>query len=229
MQTWNQRLDQAIKDSSHNKSSLARAIGVSAPTVTDWTKGEIQKITADNAEKVCKELGINIQWLLSGKGKIREAAGLSGVSAEESGAGTIMVPRLNVAGSMGLGRSQPEGYIEVIERMTLNIDYLRRNLTFSGVANLAVITGYGDSMEGTFADGDLLLVDRGVNEIRIDAVYVLSLADELYIKRIQRRPNGTYLMLSDNHKYPPYEIKNGEAERFQVLARVLLAWNAKRL
>jgi len=84
-------------------------------------------------------------------------------------------------------------------------------------------------MEGTFSDGDLLFIDRGVDTIKIDAVYVLCLGDELYIKGIQRRPDGSLLMLSDNHKYSPYEIKNGEADRFQVLGRVLLAWNAKRL
>ena len=143
--------------------------------------------------------------------------------------GMVDIPRLNVAGSMGTGLSRPEDYEDVIDRMRVSTGWLRRNVNATAPSNLAVITGYGDSMEGTFSDGDLLLVDRGITDIKIDAVYVLSLKGELYIKRLQRRPDGVLLMLSDNEKYKPYEIKNGELEQFEVLGRVLLAWNSKRL
>jgi len=141
----------------------------------------------------------------------------------------ITIPRLDVGASMGRGLSRPDDYEDVIDNMRVSTGWLRRNVGSSSPDNLAVITGYGDSMEGTFSDGDLLLVDRGVTDIKIDAVYVLCLKDELYIKRLQRRPDGVLLMLSDNEKYKPYEIKNGDLEQFEVLGRVMLAWNAKRL
>ena len=102
-------------------------------------------------------------------------------------------------------------------------------MIYSSLDNLALITGLGDSMEGTFSDGDVLLVDRGVTEVKLDAVYVLSLHDELYIKRLQRRPDGSLLMISDNDKYPPYVIENGDRDAFKVEGRVLLAWNARKL
>jgi phage repressor protein C with HTH and peptisase S24 domain len=75
----------------------------------------------------------------------------------------------------------------------------------------------------------VLLVDRGVSEVKLDAVYVLSLHDELYIKRLQRRPDGALLMISDNDKYPPYVIENKDRDAFRVEGRVLLAWNARKL
>ena len=84
-------------------------------------------------------------------------------------------------------------------------------------------------MRPTFDDGDVLLVDRGITEIKIDAIYVLSLNDELYIKRLQRRPNGSVVMISDNKNYEPYTIAESELDRFKVLGRVVLAWNAHRL
>ncbi len=141
---------------------------------------------------------------------------------------TVDIPSLNAIASMGLGVALPE-YDEVIERMTVSKAWLKRNVSATKEENLALITGYGDSMEGTFSDGDLLLVDRGVVDIKLDAVYVLSLNNELYIKRIQRRPDGSVLMISDNKKYEPYIIKNGERDNFRVLGRVLLAWNATKL
>jgi phage repressor protein C with HTH and peptisase S24 domain len=134
----------------------------------------------------------------------------------------------DVAASMGNGLSMPE-HADVVERMTVSANWLKSHVKFSGPDNLALITAYGDSMEGTFNDGDMLLVDRGVDDIKIDAVYVLALNDELYIKRLQRRPDGAILMISDNKRYDPYIIKNGERDKFHVLGRVLLAWNARKL
>lgn len=141
---------------------------------------------------------------------------------------TFEIPVLDVIGSMGSGVVLPE-HEEAVERMTVTGAWLRRNVTATSPGNLSLITGYGDSMEGTFSDGDLLLVDCGINEIKIDAVYVLGLNDELYIKRLQRRPDGSVLMISDNKKYEPYLIQNGEREKFRVLGRVVLAWNAKKM
>ena len=146
------------------------------------------------------------------------------VSNQES----FVVPVLDVSASMGRGFLQPENDA-IITRMTVTAAWIRRNVNVSRPECLALISAYGDSMEGTFNDGDLLLVDRCVNDIKIDAVYVLALNDELYIKRLQRRPDGSVLMISDNKKYEPYLIQNGEREKFQVLGRVLLAWNARKL
>jgi phage repressor protein C with HTH and peptisase S24 domain len=142
--------------------------------------------------------------------------------------GAYEIAIYDVAASMGNGLSMPE-HSDVIERMTVSADWLKSHVKFSRADNLALITAYGDSMEGTFSDGDMLLVDRGVGEIKIDAVYVLALNEELYIKRLQRRPDGAILMISDNKRYDPYVIKNGERDKFHVLGRVLLAWNAHKL
>lgn len=141
---------------------------------------------------------------------------------------SIEIPLLDASGSMGAGISIQER-VDVVERMKVSGAWLRRTVNVSTPENLRLITAYGDSMEGTFSDGDVLLIDSGVTEIRIDAVYALELNGELYIKRLQRRPDGSVLMISDNKKYEPYLIDNGERHQFRVLGRVLLAWNAVKL
>ena len=118
----------------------------------------------------------------------------------------------------------------VVETIRVTKTWLRDTLpSLTNVSNLALLPAFGDSMEGTFNDGDLLWVDRGIAEVKMDAVYVLALQDELYVKRLQRRPDGTILMISDNKKYEPYLIKNGEKEKFRVLGRVVYAWRGVRL
>ncbi|POG01158.1 repressor [Pseudomonas putida] len=142
----------------------------------------------------------------------------------------VLIPHLDIAASMGHGKAAPYMHIEVIRDMTVHLDWLRmQGLTFSTVENLAIITGDGDSMSGTFADGDALLVDRGISEVRTDAIYVFTLDGDLYIKRLQRLTGGLLRMISDNPIYPPITIDESMIERMHIQARVLLAWNAKKL
>jgi transcriptional regulator with XRE-family HTH domain len=138
------------------------------------------------------------------------------------------VPLLDAHASMGNGAALTD-HVAVIEMVSANIVELRRRLTFSAPANLRILAGIGESMAPTINDGDLLLIDVGVNEIKLDAVYVLQKDDELFIKRMQRHPAGGYVMRSDNPLYESYPISNPAAQGFQVLARVLCVWNMHKL
>lgn len=142
----------------------------------------------------------------------------------------VLLPYLDIAASMGHGKVAPGMHIEVIRDMTVHLDWLRmQGLTFSKIDNLAIITGEGDSMSGTFADGDALLVDRGITEVKTDAIYVFTLDGDLYIKRLQRLTGGVLRMISDNPVYPPITIDESMIDRMHIQARVLLAWNTKKL
>ncbi|MGS0736142.1 XRE family transcriptional regulator [Pseudomonas sp. GG8] len=144
--------------------------------------------------------------------------------------GFITIPHLNVTGSMGSGRVPPDHQVEVIRDITVHLDWLKtQGLAFSGIENLAIITGDGDSMDGTFRDGDSLLVDRGITEIRTDAVYVFTLDGHLFIKRLQRMTGGSLRMISDNPVYPAILIEGADLEKVHIQARVLLVWNARKL
>ena len=83
-------------------------------------------------------------------------------------------------------------------------------------------------MGATFSSGDPLIIDQGINTVEVDRVYVFTLDDMLYIKRLQRLPK-MIRMISDNETFPPYEIKGEELESLIIHARVLMAWNARKL
>lgn len=141
----------------------------------------------------------------------------------------VAIPRFDIKASMGVGLPAPD--METITgAVTVNRDWIRNELRMiTKTENLALITGYGDSMEGTFNDGAQLIVDRGVKDVKVDAVYVLALNDELYIKRLQRRPDGSILMISDNRKYDPFLIVDTERSKFQVLGRVVGVWTFAKI
>jgi phage repressor protein C with HTH and peptisase S24 domain len=141
----------------------------------------------------------------------------------------VDIPAMEVGASMGVGEPIPD-QDTVVGHIRVSRTWLRAHLpNVTSHENLRVITGYGDSMEGTFNDGDVLFVDVGVREVRMDSVYVFALREELFVKRLQRRPDGGLTIISDNKKYEPYVLMNGERELVRVLGRVVWAWNGKKL
>lgn len=68
VKTWNERLTVARKKRGLSKAELARSVGVSGPTVTDWESGEIKGLKIENLHKICRVLRIREAWLLRGRG-----------------------------------------------------------------------------------------------------------------------------------------------------------------
>lgn len=218
------------------KRTISDACGISYEAVRQWFAGDTGSIKNENLMAIAEAFDTTVDWLLNGTGEPPRRGTNKETNVVEVDfsrnrirEGFVEIPQLDVAASMGHGYLRPEQET-VIDSMTVGLDFLKQQrVLYSNTDNLALITGYGDSMEGTFNDGDVLLVDRGVNDVKIDAVYVLALKDELYIKRLQRRGDGTFSMISDNRKYDPILITGNDLDRFQVLGRVLLTWNAKKL
>lgn len=140
----------------------------------------------------------------------------------------IDITYFSVTGSMGNGHVA-QAYEHAVGRMTVELPWLHKNISYTALDNLALIDGRGDSMAPTYNDGDVLLVDRGVTRADVDAVYVLLRGDELYIKRLQRLGDRKFMMISDNPVYRPVEIVLEDDGDFKVLARVRYAWKGQKL
>ena len=68
-----ERLRIALATKGISKSELARRVGVSAASVTYWTKGETDSIRGNHLIAAAQALGINPSWLETGKGQIAPA------------------------------------------------------------------------------------------------------------------------------------------------------------
>ncbi|CAJ9926211.1 phage repressor [Burkholderia pseudomallei] len=117
----------------------------------------------------------------------------------------------------------------VIETLRVNQEWLSKNLrNFTSVENLAIVTGFGDSMKPMFNPGDPLIVDVGVRVVEYDAVYFFRVGDEGFIKRLQRIPTEDGLMLrakSENPSYDTWDITPRMS--FEVFGRVLKVWRSE--
>jgi phage repressor protein C with HTH and peptisase S24 domain len=125
-----------------------------------------------------------------------------------------------------------DGASDVVTLVRVSEEGLRRRLiraTFTSLANLKLLSAYGDSMAGTFEDGDVLLVDSGVSAVDRDGIYVYSRDGELQVKRLQREDDGSLTVISDNPRYRDRRISRDDRAAYQVHGRALLAWTAKVL
>ncbi|MCE0958727.1 S24 family peptidase [Pseudomonas putida] len=140
--------------------------------------------------------------------------------------GDISIPQYDIRAAMGHGQV-PAEYDEVIRNVVIREEVLReKGVTYTAAQALAVITGWGQSMEGTINDKDPVIVDRGVNDYQGEGVYVLTWHGDLLIKRLQRRDEDHIWLISDNKHY---EKQSARIEDITVHAKVLLVWNANKV
>jgi phage repressor protein C with HTH and peptisase S24 domain/plasmid maintenance system antidote protein VapI len=140
--------------------------------------------------------------------------------------GDIEIPQYDVRGALGHGQV-PADYVETVRHVTVNNEHLlRHGVSYSKAENLAIITGYGQSMEGTINDGDPVIVDKGTTSFMGDGVYVITWDGMLYIKRLQKASPSQFDMISDSPHHPNRLI---DVSDVIIHGRVLMVWNARKL
>lgn len=197
---------------------IAKAAGVSRTSVTHWMNGG--GISAPQARLVADYLGVNPIWLEIGKGDIYKNNNNASNDYE-----LVINQYVDVRGAMGSGillRDQPGQ----ITKLSVNEEWLNKNVPFNtGKQNLAIVTGFGDSMRGMFNSGDPLLIDTGVKTLDYDGVYFFRVGSEGFIKRLQRIPGDGIRAISTNKEYESWTITKDMD--FEVFGRVLKVWNSE--
>ncbi len=84
--------------------------------------------------------------------------------------------------------------------------------------NIDSINVLGDSMEPTFKDGDIIFINRTMNDVRKGGVFVVSTPIGLFVKRLFLRSDGTLDLISDN---PQYGVESVPMENVEVIGKVV--------
>jgi phage repressor protein C with HTH and peptisase S24 domain len=216
-----------------SQAALARACGITPPSVNDWLSGKTKAIEGENLLHAAELLKVTPMWLATGRGAMRKDAdvvdveGLPEALAQKirSYRSVIDVPRYDVAGSMGPGTEPPEMNM-VVEHMSLDANWVRQNLTYTKLDNLKLISGRGDSMAPTIRSGDAVLVDAGVITVEDDAIYFFLMRGKLQIKRIQRGLDGLTI-ISDNTQYPAIDVPGERESDITILAQIIYWWTGR--
>lgn len=222
MEQWKTRLKEARLKKGLNKTELAKAIPVSNPTVTDWEKsvdsGGIREITGPNLVRVCEVLSITAEWLINGP---RATLTLIRTAHPDDTPpdDVIFVPESRIEFSGGNGRQAQYELVEDEEPATyrlswfhkygINPDYVRR------------FRVSGRSMEPMLYARDTILVNTEETSIIDGKLYAIRYDDELRVKYLSRRLDGTLILRSVNPDYKEEEVSPDLAqEHIAIIGRV---------
>lgn len=214
------RVKAILQERDISQASFARQIEVSPQTVSAWFSGR-NRPGVEEVAKMCQVLRVSPSWLMTGREDSIECQSL--VCDD-----TICIPILDVHASCGI-KEVINPNAAVVEVMQVTKQWALRNC--GGNANLHslnLITVTGDSMAPTLEDGDLVIIDRSVERFETDSMFVFTIDDGLYIKRIQRI-GRKFHVISDNPLYKPYTLEPSDLEHgFAVRGRVVTTCNIKK-
>ena len=214
---------------------LADKVGVSRPAVQQWEKEGGTAPRRKIHDAVAAALGMTLGQLLGSEPwpangttatTARSIIGNPVLALAEGGEpeeGFVHVPLLANAGSMGVGNDQLHDDV-LVGHIALSETWVSRRLQPTSQGALRFIHAYGDSMAPTMNSGDVLLVDTGVKEVKIDGIYVLRAHERLFVKRVRQRMDGKFENSSDNPTHKTVDVLNGDHE-VAVIGRVVWAWN----
>ncbi|WP_336695660.1 S24 family peptidase [Delftia acidovorans] len=188
------------------------------------------------AEALEDELGLGKGWFdndvplpahLGGE-DAEDHPSIEGAFASKKYNTDLVIREYDTGGSMGRGlmlADQPG----VIKEWRVSERWAQENVhRVTNLKNLAIVTGFGPSMQPLFNPGDPLLVDRGITRADVDGIYFFRIGDEGFVKQLQRIPTEDGLIFrakSFNPSYDPFDITR--KMDFEVFARVVKVWKSE--
>ena len=194
---------------------LARVMGVSPSAFRKWLKGEAEP-SRERLVALARAAGVGIAWLAEGEGPEpsfvgSHSASKSRASSEETQWDDFgLLPRPSAEN--GLARPV----------LALHRDWVRSACQVEP-ADLGLEIAACQSMSPTIGVGDALLIDTVDRGFRSVGIYVLEIDGQRLVRRVQRRHDGSLVLISDNQAYQPDTVDPAAAEKIVVIGRVVWA------
>lgn len=179
-----------------SQSDLAKAVGISQPTLSHLEKTE--EASTKFIDEFALALNTTSDYLLHGNDNHRIVE-----TSCQAPQGMISVPFFKeVILSAGGGGCALEEKAKDDSILFPTSFFSRHNAKHEDVICLKIS---GDSMEPKFEDGGIVTIDRGFNRIIDGMIYAINYLDHLYFKRINNIAPGKLLLSSENPIYTPLE------------------------
>lgn len=196
-----------------SQTDFARELGITREVVNKMEKGRmnVSKRTAQRLQKFLQER----PWGAN-SGDVNILGKSSQASEKKRSAVPFQQQRLQEKNSTApflvplVGIKAQAGYLKGFEQ----VDYMETLEQYSlppGVNPIGAVWRYfevdGDSMEPTFSSGDVVLATMVPHEdwhdIKNFYVYVIHTSDQLMIKRLYRKSDAEWVLISDNEEVAP--------------------------
>ncbi|WP_169753653.1 XRE family transcriptional regulator, partial [Campylobacter mucosalis] len=212
MKTFAQKIDELLKEKGVNTVQLADILGVSQSLISQWLSGE--KETKKFLIPLSKFSGYSVKYFIDNNIDTPEQANTQ--SDTDSKSDTIYVPFFK-DGVVSAGFGNENDDLGVPELLPFNPEDLRIMFNVSPKAKIGIIPCFGNSMEPTIHESDLIVFCCDNQEAIEGAIYVCRYDGELFVKRFKKRPH--LALISDNKDYEPIKIE--ESLNIDIIGRVV--------
>ena len=204
---------------------LARAMGVSPSAFRKWLKGEAEP-SRERLVALARAAGVGVAWLAEGEGPPpsfepadagRRRSAAREVPVELDWSQFVLLPHRAEAAAAGSVTPPNPARTQWI---ALRHDWIRS--VFGIEPNQVLLeTATGESMTPTIRDGNTLLVDTTDRTFRNYGIYVLEIDGQRLVKRVQRRHDGSLVLISDNTVYQPDTVDKAASANVVAIGRVI--------
>ena len=238
LDTLGQRIKVARQLRKLTQTQLAERAAVNQSDISKLERGD--SLSTTNIVGLARALMVRPVWLDTGELPMHEGLpdwsqdaeavdhAIGAAPALQFEKNDVVIRQFDTGGSMGKGivlTDQPG----VIKEWRVSEQWAQQNVhRITSIKNLAIVTGFGPSMQPLFNPGDPLLVDQGVIRADVDGVYFFRVGDEGFVKQLQRIPTAGGLVMrakSYNPLYDSFDITEGMD--FEVFARVVKVWKGE--
>lgn len=201
-------------------SELAQKSGAQQPNIFRIVQGEVLEPRDSTIQPLANYWGVSISDL---KYKdLTDGSIVCNTAVAIGKADEIEIQQYADGGSMGNGivlKDQPGS----IKAWSVTPEWVNKNIkNHTGISNLCIVTGFGNSMQPLYNPGDPLIIDRGIKSVDSDATYFFRVGNEGFIKLLQRIPGEGIRVISKNKDFEAWTIKPDMD--FEIFGQVLKAW-----
>lgn len=226
-----ERIKIAMEAAGLSQSDLARACGVKPPSVHGWLSGKAKFLRGENLLQAARALNVNQDWLATGAGPMQPNEtqrepfhGLSPGSfkrvqvLEPDDPRLTIIPKVRLRLTAGITgfEVEPEPYDG--STTTVPTDWMERRGYHRD--HLIAITVRGESMEPTFYEDDLVIINTADRQPADGAVFAINYEGEPIVKRMARDA-GQWWLTSDNADQRKYHRKVCRGDACIVIGRVV--------
>ena len=153
--------------------------------------------------------------------KIEKSYGLpiGSISGIQTNEGSIEIDYIHITPSCGRGTVVLDE--ADVTPVRIGKEVIKDIWKVSSPEVLKLFKASGDSMENTIEDGNILLVDTSRTDYHNGGIYVLTINNDWFVKRLRLKINGDLEIISDNPKYEPEILKPNTDIEINVVGRVI--------
>lgn len=192
-----------------SQEAFAERLGVNAKTIGFWESGK-NTPNKSNLLSICNEFGLPKDYFEENVRNVINAENIEDC---------ITIDHIHINPSCGRGTVvMDEAEVTPIK---LGTQMIQSVLKVSNPQNLKIFKACGDSMASVIEDGDLLLVDTGRKDFNNGGIFLLTINNDWYVKRLRKRLSGELDVISDNTHYPIETFEPNSPVEISVMGRVV--------